>query len=121
MRDDRERLLDMLEAAGKIAERVRRGRARFDADEDLQIVLTHLVQVIGEAAARLGPETTAAHPEVPWRRITGMRHRVVHDYFAVDLEILWAAATVDVPDLAQKIRAILDHPPDPSEPDSAVP
>jgi uncharacterized protein with HEPN domain len=109
VRDDRERLLDILEAAQKIAERVLRGRARFDAEEDLQIVLTHLVQIIGEAAARLGPETTAASPEIPWRRITGMRHRVVHDYFAVDLDILWAAATIDIPDLAEKIRVILDR------------
>lgn len=113
MRDDRERLADILAAAEKIADRVQRGRERFDADEDLQIVLTHLVQVIGEAASRLGPDLTAAHPQIPWRQITGMRHRVVHDYFAVDLDILWVAASVDIPQLADKIRTILDDPPDP--------
>ena len=119
MRDEQERLADILAAAEKIAARVTRGRERFDADEDLQIVLTHLVQVIGEAAARLGLDLTAAHPEIPWRQITGMRNRVVHDYFAVDLDILWAAASIDIPQLADKIRTILDHPPDPP-PDAPI-
>ncbi len=48
MRKDRERLADILEAAQKIQSRVDRGRERFDADEDMQIVLTHLVLVIGK-------------------------------------------------------------------------
>jgi uncharacterized protein with HEPN domain len=107
VRNDRERLADILEAAHKISTRVARGRARFDTDEDLQIVLTHLVQVIGEAASRITPELTAHHPHVPWRQIIGMRNRVVHDYFEIDLDILWTAVTHDVPYLAHQIDAIL--------------
>lgn len=68
VRDDRERLADILEAAHKIGTRVEHGRTRFDADEDLQIVLTHLVQVIGEAASRITPELTARRPTGPDRR-----------------------------------------------------
>lgn len=112
MRDDRERLRDILDAAEKIHIRVQRGRDRFDDDEDLQIVLTHLVQIVGEAASRLSTELISRNPQVPWRRITGMRHRVVHDYFAVDLDILWAAATNEVPGLADEIRKILTTTPD---------
>jgi uncharacterized protein with HEPN domain len=108
VRRDEERLADILEAAAKVEARVRRGRARYDADEDVQIVLTHLVQVIGEAASRLSPELTGRYRQVPWRAIVGMRHRVVHDYFAVDLDILWAAASTDVPRLAEQVRGILD-------------
>jgi len=67
---------------------VQRGRDNFDEDEDLQIVLTHLIQIIGEAATRLSPGLIDGNPQIPWRRITGMRHRVVHDYFAIDLDIL---------------------------------
>lgn len=67
MRDDRERLQDILDAAEKIHLRVQRCRHRFDDDEDLQIVLTHLVQIIGEAASRLSPELTSRYPQVPWR------------------------------------------------------
>ncbi|MCK9899969.1 hypothetical protein MXD63_07750 [Frankia sp. Cpl3] len=51
MRRDEERLADILEAAAKIEDRVRRGRERYDTDEDVQIVLTYLIQVIGEASS----------------------------------------------------------------------
>jgi uncharacterized protein with HEPN domain len=119
MRDDRERLHDILDAAEKIHVRVQRGRHRFDDDEDLQIVLTHLVQIIGEAASRLSPEFINRNPRVPWRQITGMRHRVVHDYFAIDLDILWAAAINEVPRLAEEIRNILANLPDTPGPGSA--
>jgi uncharacterized protein with HEPN domain len=87
VRRDRDRLLDILEATTKIRARVAHGRDRFDTDEDLQIVLTHLIQIIG------------------------MRHRVVHDYFAIDPDILWTAATRDIPPLAAQIHTILDELP----------
>jgi uncharacterized protein with HEPN domain len=86
---------------------VARGRERFDADEDLQIVLTHLVQVIGEATSRISSELTDRYPLLPWRQVVGMRNRVVHDYFEIDLDILWVAVTTDVPQLADQIRSIL--------------
>jgi uncharacterized protein with HEPN domain len=54
---------------------VQRGRDRFDDDEDLQIVLTHLVQIIGEAASRSSPDFTGRTPQIPWRRIAGLRVR----------------------------------------------
>ena len=69
MRRDDERLADILEAAEKIAVRAAKGRAAFDGDEDTQIVLVHLIQVIGEAAAGLSDGFIAQHPEVPWRQI----------------------------------------------------
>ena len=71
MRRDNERLADILEAAEKISVRAAKGRAAFDADEDTQIVLVHLIQVIGEAAAGLSDGFIAQHPEVPWRQIIG--------------------------------------------------
>lgn len=105
---DAERLSDIVEAADKIAVRVARSRPNFDADEDLQIVLVHLIQVIGEAASGLSDELTSDHPQVPWRQIVATRNRVVHDYFEVDLDILWDVAAVDVPRLADNVRAIHD-------------
>ena len=106
MRRDGERLADIMEAAEKIAVRVRKGRQAFDADEDVQIVLLHLIQVIGEAAAGLSDELTSEHPEVPWRHIVAIRNRVVHGYFEVDLDILWDVAVIDVPHLADQVRII---------------
>lgn len=101
MRRDGERLADIIEAAEKISIRAGKGRHAFDADEDVQIVLVHLIQVIGEAASGLSDELISAHPEVPWRQIVAIRNRVVHGYFEVDLDILWDVATIDVPHLAR--------------------
>ena len=106
MRRDDERLADIIEAAEKIAVRAAKGRAAFDADEDTQIVLVHLIQVIGEATAGLSDGFIEEHPEVPWRQIIATRNRVVHGYFEVDLDILWDVAVIDVPDLASQVQRI---------------
>jgi uncharacterized protein with HEPN domain len=106
VRRDSERLSDIVEAADKIAARVARGRPNFDADEDTQIVLVHLIQVIGEAASGLSDEFTSEHSEIPWRQIVAVRNRVVHGYFEVDVDILWDVAVVDVPGLAEQMRVI---------------
>lgn len=106
MRRDDERLADILEASDKIAARAALGRERFDADEDVQLAVVHLVQVVGEAASGLSGELTSAHPETPWRQIVAMRNRVVHGYFEIDLDILWDVVTIDVPRLARQVHAI---------------
>jgi uncharacterized protein with HEPN domain len=106
VRRDDERLADIVEAAEKISVRAAKGRRTFDADEDVQIVLVHMIQVIGEAASGLSDELTSKYPEVPWRQIVAIRNRVVHGYFEVDLDILWDVAVVDVPHLAEQVRAI---------------
>lgn len=74
-------------------------REQYETDEDRQIVFTHLVQIIGEAAARVSPTTRQAHLEIPWQKIIGMRHRLVHDYLHVDLDILWSVITERIPEL----------------------
>jgi uncharacterized protein with HEPN domain len=97
----------MLQTARKaIAKLGGRSRAEFDADEDLQIVLAHLVQVIGEAAGRVSEPFKALHAGVPWRRIVGMRHRIVHDYMNINLDILWEVATRNLPDLAAMLSGL---------------
>lgn len=63
------------------------------------------MQIIGEAANQLSAELIEAHPEIPWRQIVATRNRVVHGYFEVDLDILWAVAAVEIPKLATQIRA----------------
>ncbi len=106
MRRDDERLAGILEAAEKIAVRAAKCRAAFDADEDTQIVLVHLIQAIGEAAAGLSDGFIAQHPGVPWRQIIATRNRVVHGYFEIDLDILWDVAIIDVPQLTVQVLAI---------------
>ena len=87
-------------------------RERFNEDEVVQAALTRWLQNIGEAASKVSPELRANHPEVPWVKIVSMRHRVVHDYFFVDLGTVWAACQQAVPDLVPQIEAILKELPD---------
>lgn len=75
---------------------------------NLQLVAAcvYQVQIIGEAASQLSPEFRQRHPEIPWRDIIGMRHRLVHGYMEVDAEIVWSALTVSVPQLFEQLLAI---------------
>jgi len=101
----------MLDTARLIVGKVsRRTRPEFDAGEDLRLALAHLIQVFGEAARRVSPAFQKAHPEVPWSKIVGMRHKVVHDYLHVDYDVVWAVATQDLPPLVAELERIL--PPD---------
>jgi uncharacterized protein with HEPN domain len=63
------------------------------------MALAHLIQTLGEAARRVSAEFQRSHPEIPWKQIIGMRHKVVHDYLHVDYDIVWAVATADLPPL----------------------
>ena len=83
-RDDSLRLGDML-AAARDATSFVAGRKESDLAEDRQLTLALLkcVEIIGEAAARIGPETRAQNLSIPWSLIVGMRNRLVHNYFEV--------------------------------------
>jgi uncharacterized protein with HEPN domain len=87
----------MLELAQKAVQRtVGLSRADYERNEDLQMVLTHLIQNLGESARRVSAEYQHAHPEIPWHSIIGMRHKIVHDYLDVDHYIVWDVATVEL-------------------------
>ncbi len=73
----------------------------------LQLALTRLVEVVGEAASRVSVETQARYPSIPWRIVIGMRHRLIHGYDAVDLNVLWDTTADDLPHLIQALEAVL--------------
>jgi uncharacterized protein with HEPN domain len=83
VRDDRERLADVLAAIDRIRRYVQDDRTRFDTDELLQSAVLHWIEIIGEAARGVGDKVRTAHPDVPWRVITDMRNRVSHGYFDI--------------------------------------
>ncbi|MDY6913747.1 MAG: DUF86 domain-containing protein [Planctomycetota bacterium] len=82
-------------------------REQFDADEDLRLALTHLIQVIGEAARRVSEEFRNSHTQIPWLAIVGMRSKVVHDYMNVDEDIVWDTATEELAPLAAELEKLL--------------
>jgi uncharacterized protein with HEPN domain len=74
------------------------GRVRADLDSDrlLELGLTRLVEIVGEAASRVSGQTQAELAEIPWADIIGMRHRIVHGYDRIDRDILWDTITEDI-------------------------
>jgi uncharacterized protein with HEPN domain len=109
MRDDRERLLDILEAIERIDRYAVRGREAFEHNELIQSWITHQLQIIGEAAARITPDLRENHPEVPWREIIGMRNVLTHGYFEIDLDAVWSAVERDLGKLRSQVEAIVSE------------
>jgi uncharacterized protein with HEPN domain len=102
-------MLDMARRAQRLIAGT--SREQLDADEMLQLALVRALQVIGEAAWRTSDGFQKAHAEVPWKKIAAFRHRVVHDYFAVDYDVVWRIATAELDPLIQHLATLL--PPGP--------
>ena len=77
--------------------------AGLGADWKAGYALMRCVEVIGEAATRLGPQFHAEHLEIPWRLVIGMRDRLVHDYDKVNHSALWQTASENLPELYRQI------------------
>jgi uncharacterized protein with HEPN domain len=108
MKDDALYFGHMLDSARKAYSKISGiNRAAYDADETLKLALAHLIQIIGEAAQHVSKESYAAHPEIPWHEITGMRHKIVHDYMGVNYNIIWQVVTQDLPILIAALEKIV--------------
>jgi len=106
--DDSVSMQDMLDHAREAADMLR-GKTRSDLDDDrmLQLALTRLVEIVGEAAARVSGQTRQRESELPWPEIIGMRNRLVHGYDVIDLDVLWDTVVSDLPPLIAKLERIL--------------
>jgi uncharacterized protein with HEPN domain len=107
-KDDRVYLGHMLDCTREVLALCKDSTAeRFASDRVLQLAAIHLLQVIGEAARQLHPEILEQHPQVPWKSIVGMRNKLVHDYLAINLDLVWAVITKDLPDLEASLARML--------------
>jgi len=79
----------------------------FQADRQLQHACLHCFLIIGEAANALESAFRDAHPEIPWRPIIAMRHRLIHGYFDVELSLVWDTVTLNIPELLPPLRAFM--------------
>ncbi|MBI1816052.1 MAG: DUF86 domain-containing protein [Deltaproteobacteria bacterium] len=108
LKSDRVRLLHMLDAAREaVGFAQARSRSDLDSDRMLNLSLVRLIEIIGEAAARVSPETRSKHPAIRWPGIIGMRHRIAHGYDQINFDIVWEVATVDLPPLIAQLEHIL--------------
>ena len=104
--DDAVRIRHMIEAAEAAAGFIA-GKTRADLDRDrmLLFALVRAIEIIGEAASRVTPQTRAAIPEIPWVQIVGMRNRLIHAYFDIDTEVLWKTVSEEIPPLQPILKA----------------
>ncbi len=107
MRDPKERLRDILDAISAIERHGGKDRAAFEQDELLQVWFLRHLQIIGEAARSLPEDIRAQAPDIPWTKMIGMRNILVHGYFEIDTDIVWDAATRDVPVLRPAVERLL--------------
>ena len=112
MKDDRLYLHHMLERCCRIDRFIAGGSAKFMAAEELQDAVIRNIEVIGEAAKRVSPESRGRLAELDWKRICGMRDVLIHDYIGVDLEQVWSVASVRIPELRLALERFLslDNP-----------
>ena len=99
----------MLDAALEIRQYVQSSE-RKDLDEDRKLVhsLVRLFEIIGEAANQTSDELREKTVDIPWLIIIGMRNRLIHAYFDINLNVVWSTSTEDIPMLINKLRKLLD-------------
>ena len=78
----------------------------FRLDRMRQLAVIKSIEVIGEAATRLSEQFRNAHPQLPWNEIVGMRHRLVHGYFEINIARVWQTAINDLPGLVETLEKL---------------
>jgi uncharacterized protein with HEPN domain len=108
MRDPRERLRDIIDAINDIERHNPEDQDRFLEDELIQNWFVQHLQIIGEAARALPSAILELAPDVPWRKIFGMRNILVHEYFGIDFFLIWGIVENDLPKLKGEVERILN-------------
>jgi uncharacterized protein with HEPN domain len=105
---DNIRLRHMLDAAREALSFARNcTRADLDTNRMLVLALVKDVEIIGEAATRISEEGQDANPQIPWSDIIGMRNRLIHAYFDINLDIVWDTVTANLPPLIAALEKIM--------------
>ena len=107
-KDDRVYFLHIRDAIERVAEYTTDGKDAFFADRKTQDAVVRNLEVIGEAVKHVSTELKAAHPDIPWQQIAGMRDKMIHEYFGVNLKVVWEVVARDLRELKGKILAILE-------------
>ncbi len=105
---DQTRLCHILDAAREVVGYVEDlPREAFNSQRPLQHSVVRCIEIMGEAASRLSPEIRNASPDIPWQDMIGMRNRLIHAYFDLDLDLLWITASQEIPCIIPRLAALL--------------
>jgi uncharacterized protein with HEPN domain len=108
MIDDATRLRHMRDAAVEAVGFIRdRTRSDLEGDRMLTLALVKDIEIIGEAAGRISADCKTRYPAIPWTQMIGMRNRLTHAYFEIDLDIVWEVVTHDLPPLVIELEKII--------------
>jgi uncharacterized protein with HEPN domain len=107
VRDDRVYLQHILDAINDIAAYCGDDHGAFLAERMRQDATLRKLEVIGQAVKNLSEHIKSRQPDIPWKQIAGMRDKVIHDYFGVNLEIVWAVIQQELPKLSVAAAALL--------------
>ena len=105
---DRVHLLRMRDAAQHAKDFVKgRDRADLDTDRFFQLALAKAVELIGESASHISDELRSQQPHISWKKIIGMRHVLVHNYWRVELDVVWDTVKHDIPSLINQLQQLI--------------
>lgn len=107
--DDRIRIQHMLDSAEEALSFVK-GIKQKEFFKNRMLILSVIkeIEIIGEAASKISEETELSSPEIPWKDIVGMRNRLIHGYFDVDVKLVWNTAKNNLPSLIELLKDILN-------------
>lgn len=102
-------LLHVIDSIHEIERNVKGiSRAKFLQDVKTQDAVMRRIEIIGEAVRNLSSDFREKHHGIQWKEIAGMRDKLIHEYFGVDLGLIWSTAKKDIPDLKRKILKLLE-------------
>jgi uncharacterized protein with HEPN domain len=107
---DKQRIIHIIEAIDEI-ERYTANQefSNFIDNSMMRFASVKQIEIIGEAANLITPETRDKFPDIPWKQIIGLRHILVHEYFGIDIQLIWQIITDDLADLKEKVQNILEQ------------
>jgi uncharacterized protein with HEPN domain len=106
-RDEKVFIQDIWECIQKIERYTKNiSERQFELNNEKQDAVIRRLEIIGEAVKKLSPDFRKKYPDIPWKKIAGMRDLVIHEYFGVSIGLIWLVATSDIPKLKKEIRKI---------------